>query len=158
MGSGSQTVTAADAHKQLERHRHGSPWPRHKAGPDAQRSGDGHGGAAFSVTVTAHDQYGNISTGYTGTVHFSSSDGQAVLPSPDYTFTAADHGVHIFTNAVTLKTVGTGSQTVTVTDAANSLSSTATIGITAAAAQSFDTHRTGQHDRRQCVQRHGHGA
>jgi len=32
------------------------------------------------VTVTAFDQYGNIATGYTGTVHFGSSDGQAVLP------------------------------------------------------------------------------
>jgi hypothetical protein len=28
----------------------------------------------LSVTVTALDAYGNIATGYTGTVHFTSSD------------------------------------------------------------------------------------
>jgi len=48
------------------------------------------------VTVTAFDQYGNIATGYTGTVHFGSSDGQAVLPAPDYTFAGADEGFHAF--------------------------------------------------------------
>src|SRR5262249_6607716 len=42
-----------------------------------------------SVVVSALDQYGNVATGYTGTVHFASSDPQAVLPA-DYTFTAAD--------------------------------------------------------------------
>ena len=29
--------------------------------------------------VTAHDQFGNIANGYTGTVHFRSSDLLAVL-------------------------------------------------------------------------------
>ena len=61
-------------------------------------------GMAHSVTVTAQDAFGNVATGYTGTVHFTSSDGQAVLPA-DYTFTAGDAGVHTF--AVTLKTAGT---------------------------------------------------
>ena len=37
------------------------------------------------MTVTAVDAYGNVATGYTGTVHFTSSDGQAVLPA-NYTF------------------------------------------------------------------------
>jgi hypothetical protein len=69
-------------------------------------------GAVGSVTVTALDSSGNTMTGYTGTVHFSSSDPQAVLPG-DYTFTAADQGVHTFTNGVTLKTAG--SQTITAT-------------------------------------------
>jgi len=35
---------------------------------------------------------------------FGSSDGQAVLPAPDYTFAGADEGVHAFTNGVILKT------------------------------------------------------
>jgi hypothetical protein len=70
-------------------------------------------GAPFTVTVTALDAYGNVAAGYTGTVHFRSSDGQAKLPS-DYTFTSADAGVHTFVNSVTLKTAG--SQTVTATD------------------------------------------
>jgi hypothetical protein len=70
-------------------------------------------GAAFSITVTALDPYGNTATGYTGTVHFTSSDKKAVLPA-NYAFTASDVGVHVFSNGVTLKTAG--SQTVTSTD------------------------------------------
>ena len=31
--------------------------------------------------MTALDQFNNTATGYSGTVHFTSSDGQAVLPS-----------------------------------------------------------------------------
>src|SRR5262249_6562947 len=38
-------------------------------------------GNSTSVTVTALDPFGNVATGYTGTVHFTSSDGQAVLPA-----------------------------------------------------------------------------
>ena len=53
-------------------------------------------GTSLSVTVTAEDAYDNAATGYTGTVHFTSSDGQAVLPG-DYTFTAGDAGAHTFT-------------------------------------------------------------
>jgi hypothetical protein len=66
------------------------------------------------VVVFALDQYGNVATGYTGTVHFASSDPQAVLPA-DYTFTAADAGRHTFT--VTLNTAG--AQTLSVADTAN---------------------------------------
>jgi len=68
-------------------------------------------GVAGSFTVTATDASGNTNTGYTGTVHFSSSDPQAILPA-DYNFTAADQGVHTFTAA--LKTAGT--QAITVID------------------------------------------
>lgn len=76
-------------------------------------------GVAFTATVTARDAFGNIATGYTGKVHFTSTDTQAALPA-DYTFTAADAGVHTFT--ITLKTANNGSvfQTVTVADAGNS--------------------------------------
>jgi probable HAF family extracellular repeat protein len=74
-------------------------------------------GQAFTITVTALDSYGNVATGYTGTIHFTTSDRATgvVLPA-DYTFTASDAGKHVFTNTVTLETVGT--QTITVTDAA----------------------------------------
>ena len=65
-------------------------------------------GTAFTVTVTAVDSSGNTVTGYTGKVHFTSTDAAAVLPA-DYTFVAADNGVHTFN--VTLKTAG--SQTIT---------------------------------------------
>jgi hypothetical protein len=63
-------------------------------------------GAAGTFTVTAKDANGNTNPNYVGTVHFSSSDNLAVLP-PDYTFTAADHGVHAF--SATLNTPGTQS-------------------------------------------------
>src|SRR5208283_948949 len=52
-------------------------------------------GAPQTLTVTAFDQFGNIASGYTGTVQFSSSDGLATLP-PDYTFVPGDHGEHTF--------------------------------------------------------------
>ena len=70
-------------------------------------------GAAHSLTVTAEDVGGNVTTAYRGTVHFTSSDGQATVPA-NYTFTGADAGVHTFTNGVTLKTAGT--QSITATD------------------------------------------
>jgi hypothetical protein len=68
-------------------------------------------GQAHTLTVTALESDGKVMTGYTGTVHFTSSDPQAGLPA-DYTFTAADNGTHTFT--VTLKTAGT--QSITVAD------------------------------------------
>jgi hypothetical protein len=68
-------------------------------------------GVAHSFIVQAKDIYGNLVTGYTGTVSFSSSDSHATLPAP-YTFTAGDAGVHTFSG--TLFTVGT--QTITAAD------------------------------------------
>jgi hypothetical protein len=70
-------------------------------------------GAPHNFTVTAKDGSGNTATGYSGTIHFTSSDSAASLP-PDYTFVAGDNGAHIF--SVTLNTAGT--QSITATDAA----------------------------------------
>ncbi|MGZ4381303.1 MAG: invasin domain 3-containing protein [Gaiellaceae bacterium] len=78
-------------------------------------------GGTGSMTVTVRDAYGNVVTGFTGTAHFISTDGAAVLPA-DYTFTGADAGMHTFTSAYTLKTAG--SQTITATSG----SATATSG------------------------------
>jgi hypothetical protein len=72
-------------------------------------------GTPFSVTVAALDASNNQATSYTGTVQFTSTDGQAVLPGT-YTFTAVDHGTHVF-SSVTLNTLG--SQAITATDTAN---------------------------------------
>jgi ELWxxDGT repeat protein len=92
-------------------------------------------GVPFTVTVTALDQFNNVVTGYTGTVHFTSSDLQATLPA-DYTFTTADNGMHTFSGGVTLKTAGP--QTVTATDTANnSITGTATVTVNPAAASQF---------------------
>ena len=59
-------------------------------------------GVAFSLTVTVEDAYGNLISGYTGTIHFSSTDSTATLPA-DYTFTTADKGVHTFTGLILRK-------------------------------------------------------
>jgi len=69
-------------------------------------------GIPMPLQVTAKNEDGSTIAGYTGTVHFSSSDALAGLPA-DYTFTTADNGTHLF--LVTLRTAARA-QTVTVTD------------------------------------------
>src|SRR5262249_50207785 len=71
-------------------------------------------GTPGTFTVSLFDAAGHIVLSYRGTVHFTTSDAQAVLPA-DYTFTAADGGVHTF--SATLKTAG--ARTLTVTDTAS---------------------------------------
>ena len=82
-------------------------------------------GVAQSITVTLKDQFGNIASGYRGTVRVSSSDRGAVLPS-NYTFTAADAGVHTF--SVILKK--TGKQSISARDIALPLLTATQGGIT----------------------------
>jgi Galactose oxidase, central domain len=65
-------------------------------------------GTAFSITVTALDASNNTVANYSGSVHFTSTDAQAVLPA-NSTLT---NGVGNF--SATLKT--TGGQTITATD------------------------------------------
>jgi hypothetical protein len=65
-------------------------------------------GAPFNATVTAFDSYGNTATGYSGTVHFTSSDTAASLPADS----PLTNGTGIF--PVTLNTAGT--QTITAGD------------------------------------------
>src|SRR6185369_6449313 len=64
-----------------------------------------------TATVRVYDASYNLATGYTGTIHFTCTDGAATLPI-DYTFTGVDAGVHGFT--FTLRTLG--SQVITATD------------------------------------------
>jgi hypothetical protein len=60
-------------------------------------------GVAFDLKVTARDAYGNIATGYRGTLNLTSND--PLAPSlGHHTFTASDKGV--FTFHVTLRTRG----------------------------------------------------
>ena len=82
-------------------------------------------GAALTFKLTALDSSGNLVTGYTGTVHFTSTDVAAGLPA-DYTFTAADTGSHTF--SATFKTAG--SQTISVTDTANPALTVTSSGVT----------------------------
>ena len=89
-------------------------------------------GTAGNIRVTATDTYGNRSTGYLGTVHFTSTDIQAGLPA-NYTFVAADAGTHVFAGNVILKTAGTQSVTATDTVTASLHGSQTGIVVTAAA-------------------------
>ncbi|MEW5759219.1 MAG: hypothetical protein AB1779_00460 [Candidatus Thermoplasmatota archaeon] len=58
-------------------------------------------GVAFNIDVIVHDSYGNLVTNYTGTIKFTTNDGNSpngyspVLPS-DYTFTVSDGGTKTF--------------------------------------------------------------
>ena len=101
-------------------------------------------GTAFNFTVTAYDRYGNVATGYTGTIHFTSSDASAMLPA-NYTFTSANAGTHTF--SATLKTGGT--QTITATDTVTSSitgkgSTTVSTGSTTATASFLEQDATTQ--------------
>jgi ELWxxDGT repeat protein len=81
-------------------------------------------GAKFNLTVTVVDAFGNVATGYRGTISFRSSDSTSTLPK-SYAFTAADLGVHTFTGLILRKK---GTQTITVTDTLDS-SVTASVSI-----------------------------
>ena len=92
-------------------------------------------GDSVDVSVSATDAYGNILKDYAGTVHFTSSDTQAVLP-PDATFTPADQGEKTVSGLV-FKTAGT--QSLTVTDTATpALTGTVDAEVRASTAASFE--------------------
>ncbi len=77
--------------------------------PEEKTAGD-----VASPRVTAFDSFGNVATGYRGTVSFSSTCGVAVLPSA-YTFDSGDAGEKRFSGGVSLRTAGL--QEVEVSDA-----------------------------------------
>ncbi len=70
-------------------------------------------GKPLTITVLAFDPYGNVATGYRGTVNFSRSDDGAYLPV-SYTLTGSDGGVHSFGNGVALRSSGV--QTIRASD------------------------------------------
>jgi hypothetical protein len=68
---------------------------------------------SHTFTVTALDAFGNTATRYTGTVHFTSNDGAAVLPV-NYHFNSFDNGVETF--SATFRTASPPNRTITATD------------------------------------------
>jgi hypothetical protein len=78
----------------------------------------------FNFVVTAFDFFGNVATGYSGTIHFTSTDPSAVLPANN----TLTNGVGTF--PATLDTVG--NQTVTAADTvtAGLTGTSATIAVT----------------------------
>jgi YVTN family beta-propeller protein len=105
-------------------------------------------GIAHTVTVTAYDAYGDVATGYLGTVAVSSSDSQAGLPANaglssgvgSFTVTLNTAGSQSITATDTVTTSITGSQTgitVTHTSAVSIAVSPSSASITAEASQAF---------------------
>jgi hypothetical protein len=72
-------------------------------------------GVPFDLSVAVYDALGQRAVGYTGTLHFSTTDPDpnVVLP-PDYTFQISDGGVVTFSAGVTL--FSAGDQILTATD------------------------------------------
>jgi hypothetical protein len=83
-------------------------------------------GMPFDVGVAVVDIFGQAAVGYTGTIHFTTtdSDSNVVLPL-DYTFGTADGGSVTFAGGVTLVT--SGPQTLTATDLASGLTSSVAV-------------------------------
>ena len=91
-------------------------------------SGTPTAGVPFAITVTAMDAYGNVATGYTGTINLSSTDPAAELPltyninipaapvPATYAFAPQQQGTATFD--VTFETSGT--QSLTATDSSSS--------------------------------------
>ncbi len=90
-------------------------------------------GTPFTYTVTAEDQFNNTVTGYTGTVHFTSSDTNSKLMLP------ADGTLTDGTGAFSAMLVTAGDQTIAATDTVISAitDSSNTINVSAAAAMQF---------------------
>src|SRR5207244_353590 len=81
----------------------------------------------------ALDPFNNAVVGYVGTIHFTTTDSGAGVALPaNYTFQAADNGVHAFAGGATL--VSAGAQTVAATDIASAgISGTSAVTVNPAA-------------------------
>jgi hypothetical protein len=90
-------------------------------------------GMPFDLAVTALDPFGNVATGYAGTINWSTTDTDpAVILRAAYTFQSTDGGMHTFLAEATLIT--RGDQTITATDPTSGLTGMATITVTGGAA------------------------
>ena len=117
--------------RRLHRYRHAEShqWPATHFSVSAPASATA--GSAFSFTVTALDAGNATDTGYSGTVHFTSSDGAATLPA-DVTLV---NGVGTF--SATLRTAGTQTLTATDTVTASITGTSNNITVNAAAATHY---------------------
>jgi hypothetical protein len=83
-------------------------------------------GTAFTITVTALDEKNSPVATYSGTVHFTSSDAQAVLPASATITGGTGSG------SITLKTAGNQTVTATGADSLTGVSSAISVGPAAA--------------------------
>ena len=147
--AGSQTVTATDKSTGTIT---GNAVVTVNAGPTQHFSVSAPGSAVAGhfviVTVIAQDQFNNATAAYAGTVHFTSSDPQAGL-ADDSTLTSGE-GFFV----ADLQTAGT--QTITATDAANSLAGTSGgTSVIPAATNHFGVTATASESRPMLLSRHG---
>jgi hypothetical protein len=88
-------------------------------------------GSLIGVDVVVHDAFGNVATGYTGTIRLTATDVRAAVP-PDVTYLALDAGSHVFSTQL----LTTGLQTLTATDTTTpAIQCTAVLTVTPAAAR-----------------------
>jgi hypothetical protein len=72
-------------------------------------------GSTFGLSVALHDPFGNLATGYSGTMRLTTSDARAPA-SGDVTYAPADNGSHVFSAVL----ITAGPQMLSATDIANS--------------------------------------
>ena len=63
-------------------------------------------GVSSTVTVDVRDIFNNRVTDYNGKIHFTSNNDPLITVPADYLFTAADQGLHTFTNEVVFRQTG----------------------------------------------------
>jgi hypothetical protein len=130
--AGSQTITATDTVSAITGT---SKSINVSSGPASHFSvvapGTAAPGTAFNFTVTALDAFSNVATGYSGTAHFTSTDGKAVLPANS----ALVNGTGSY--PATLNTVSneTITATDTVTPAINGTSNSIAVEVAVAGGQ-----------------------
>ena len=133
--AGQQTITATDTVSGSIAGTSGSisVSPAEATQFDMSAPGSVTAGSPSAFTVTALDRFNNTATGYTGTVHFTSTDANATLPA-NSTLTNGNG-----TFSATLKTAG--QQTIAATDAVNSsiTATSNTISVIAPAASTQTT-------------------
>jgi hypothetical protein len=119
--AGPQTITVSDAANSITKTVNVNVTPGPAAALTLATPASVKMNQPFNVTLTVKDAFGNVASGYRGTMHFSTSDVSPLVKLPaNYSFTAADSGAHVF--SATLQTPP--SQTITVADVANSSLST----------------------------------
>ncbi|HSX42365.1 MAG TPA: carboxypeptidase regulatory-like domain-containing protein [Candidatus Saccharimonadales bacterium] len=92
-------------------------------------------GLALTPAVTVEDRFGNVVVDYNHTIHFTSSDAQAVVPV-DYEFRSTDAGVKAFAGQLTFKTAG--SQTLIVGELGGQATGGLKLSVSAGAASALN--------------------
>ena len=83
-------------------------------------------GSPFALTVTALDSNNQTDTGFSDTVHFTTTDKAGGVPG-NYSFAFNGTGTQTFTNLAELHTAGT--QKITVTDTTTLATATTTVAV-----------------------------